>query len=45
MRSRSLASAMVSAKADVLIVFANDHLANRRITLYPDFLIGTTPAA
>ena len=37
---RSLASAMVSAKADVLIVFANDHLANSRIRAYPDFLIG-----
>jgi len=37
---RSLAGAMVSAKADVLIVFANDHLANSRIRAYPDFLIG-----
>ncbi|GEP53862.1 hypothetical protein [Reyranella soli] len=37
---RNLASAMVSAKADVLIVFANDHLANSRIRAYPDFLIG-----
>ena len=37
---RSLASAMVSAKADVLIVFANDHIANSRIRAYPDFLIG-----
>jgi|APCry1669190731_1035312.scaffolds.fasta_scaffold05916_2 aromatic ring-opening dioxygenase catalytic subunit (LigB family) len=30
-----------AAQPDVLIVFANDHLANSRITLYPDFLIGT----
>ena len=37
---RNLASAMVSAKADVLIVFANDHLANSRVRAYPDFLIG-----
>ncbi|SEN82420.1 protocatechuate 4,5-dioxygenase, beta chain [Rhodospirillales bacterium URHD0017] len=37
---RNLASAMVSANADVLIVFANDHLANSRIRAYPDFLIG-----
>ena len=37
---RSLASAMVSSRADVLIVFANDHLANSRIRAYPDFLIG-----
>jgi len=29
------------ARPDVLIVFANDHLANSRITFYPDFLIGT----
>jgi hypothetical protein len=29
-----------AAKPDVLIVFANDHLANSRITFYPDFLIG-----
>jgi aromatic ring-opening dioxygenase catalytic subunit (LigB family) len=31
------------ARPDVLIVFANDHLANSRITFYPDFLIGTAP--
>jgi aromatic ring-opening dioxygenase catalytic subunit (LigB family) len=37
---RSLADAIVEAKADVLIVFANDHLANSRIRAYPDFLIG-----
>ena len=30
-----------AAKPDVLIAFANDHLANSRITFYPDFLIGT----
>jgi aromatic ring-opening dioxygenase catalytic subunit (LigB family) len=28
------------ARPDVLIVFANDHLANSRISAYPDFLIG-----
>ena len=32
---------LLASKPDVLIVFANDHLANSRITLYPDFLIGT----
>src|SRR5688500_9858282 len=37
---RNLAGAMASAKADVLIVFANDHIANSRIRAYPDFLIG-----
>jgi aromatic ring-opening dioxygenase catalytic subunit (LigB family) len=31
---------LLAAKPDVLIVFANDHLANSRITFYPDFLIG-----
>jgi aromatic ring-opening dioxygenase catalytic subunit (LigB family) len=36
----NLASAIASAEADVLIVFANDHLANSRIRAYPDFLIG-----
>jgi len=30
-----------AAKPDVVIVFANDHLSNSRITFYPDFLIGT----
>jgi aromatic ring-opening dioxygenase catalytic subunit (LigB family) len=37
---RSLADALASSRADVLIVFANDHLANSRIRAYPDFLIG-----
>jgi len=36
----SLASALATARADVLIVFANDHLANSRVRAYPDFLIG-----
>jgi aromatic ring-opening dioxygenase catalytic subunit (LigB family) len=36
----NLANAIASAKADVLIVFANDHIANSRIRAYPDFLIG-----
>lgn len=30
-----------AARPDVIIVFANDHLTNSRITSYPDFLIGT----
>jgi aromatic ring-opening dioxygenase catalytic subunit (LigB family) len=37
---RNLTDAIAEAKADVLIVFANDHLANSRIRAYPDFLIG-----
>ena len=37
---RSLASALATARADVLIVLANDHLANSRVRAYPDFLIG-----
>ncbi len=32
---------MYAARPDVLIVFANDHLANSRVRSYPDFLIGT----
>jgi aromatic ring-opening dioxygenase catalytic subunit (LigB family) len=35
-----LAQALDRARPDVLIVFANDHLANSRIRAYPDFLIG-----
>lgn len=31
---------MLAARPDVLIVFANDHLTNSRITEYPDFIIG-----
>ena len=34
-----------AAEPDVVIVFANDHITNSRITFYPDFLIGTAPAA
>lgn len=37
----AIASELRASKPDVLIVFANDHIANSRITLYPDFLIGT----
>lgn len=37
---RNLAAAIVAAQPDVLIVFANDHLANSRVRAYPDFLIG-----
>ncbi|MBL6456650.1 hypothetical protein JMJ55_15045 [Belnapia sp. T6] len=32
--------ALRAARPDVLIVFANDHLTNSRITAYPDFIIG-----
>ena len=35
-----LASELDRVRPDVLIVFANDHLANSRIRAYPDFLIG-----
>ena len=35
-----LARELDRARPDVLIVFANDHLANSRISAYPDFLIG-----
>jgi aromatic ring-opening dioxygenase catalytic subunit (LigB family) len=37
---RNLADAITEARPDVLIVFANDHLANSRVRAYPDFLIG-----
>ena len=37
---RHLTEAIALARADVLIVFANDHLANSRVRAYPDFLIG-----
>jgi aromatic ring-opening dioxygenase catalytic subunit (LigB family) len=37
---RHLAEALASARADVLIVFANDHITNSRVRAYPDFLIG-----
>ncbi|MFA7394192.1 MAG: hypothetical protein WCZ88_17855 [Pigmentiphaga sp.] len=37
---RTLTAGLVQAKPDVLVVFANDHLANSRIRAYPDFLIG-----
>ena len=37
---KALADELRAARADVLIVFANDHLANSRISAYPDFLIG-----
>jgi aromatic ring-opening dioxygenase catalytic subunit (LigB family) len=36
----SIAAALRAARPDVLIVFANDHLANSRVRTYPDFLIG-----
>lgn len=37
---RGLREQLRAARPDVLIVFANDHLANSRISAYPDFLIG-----
>ena len=36
----SLTKEIETAALDVLIVFANDHLANSRVLEYPDFLIG-----
>jgi len=36
----TLARHLRETRPDVLIVFANDHLANSRIRAYPDFLIG-----
>jgi len=35
-----LAVSLKEARADVLVVFANDHLANSRVRAYPDYLIG-----
>jgi hypothetical protein len=35
-----LAAALDAARPDLLLVFANDHLSNSRITAYPDFIIG-----
>lgn len=40
---RRLRQEIAAAKPDVLIVFANDHLANSRVRAYPDFLIGMAP--
>lgn len=34
---------LLAARPDVLIVFANDHLANSRVRSYPDFVIGMAP--
>lgn len=39
----ALGAALRAARPDVLIVFANDHLANSRVRSYPDFLIGMAP--
>jgi aromatic ring-opening dioxygenase catalytic subunit (LigB family) len=39
----AITNELKASRPDVLIVFANDHLANSRITFYPDFLIGTAP--
>ena len=36
----ALVQELDAARPDVLIVFANDHLTNSRISAYPDFLIG-----
>jgi len=40
---RRLSESLHASRPDVLIVFANDHLANSRVRNYPDFLIGTGP--
>ncbi|MGA0571901.1 hypothetical protein ACO2Q9_14385 [Variovorax sp. VNK109] len=34
---------LLATKPDVLIIVANDHLANSRVRCYPDFLIGMAP--
>jgi hypothetical protein len=39
----NLREKLLAARPDVLIVFANDHLANSRPRAYPDFLIGMAP--
>lgn len=36
----ALAEEIAGANLDVLIVFANDHLANSKVLEYPDFLVG-----
>lgn len=36
---QELESAIDAAKLDVLVVLANDHMANARVTAYPDFTI------
>jgi len=38
-----LSAELRKAKPDLVIVFANDHMTNSRITQYPDFLIGMGP--
>lgn len=38
-----LRMALVASRPDVLVIFANDHLANSRVRAYPDFLIGMAP--
>jgi aromatic ring-opening dioxygenase catalytic subunit (LigB family) len=37
----ALAAGLRAARPDVIIIFANDHITNSRISAYPDFLIGT----
>ena len=37
----ALAAGLRAARPDVIIIFANDHITNNRISAYPDFLIGT----
>lgn len=39
----SMAAEIAAADLDVLIVVANDHLANSRVLEYPDFLVGMAP--
>ncbi len=36
----AISKGLRDARPDVVIMFANDHLANSRISAYPDFLIG-----
>lgn len=36
----SLGAEIASSELDVLIMFANDHLANSKVLEYPDFLVG-----
>lgn len=39
----AIATGLKEASPDVVIVFANDHLANSRVRSYPDFIIGLSP--
>lgn len=39
----NVARGLIGSRADVVIMFANDHLTNNRVRTYPDFLIGAAP--